>query len=188
MKKTHLLLTVLLGLSACRSPGSPRIPGPSGAASRPAELSFGAAFSALPNIGASVGAAQVFDRNAERTWSLELELTQQHFDDEDLADDGNPPAGDWTQVQLGVKRLSAPEESRHFTQRYGLAWMRARGEPNIVQLAGDYEAIYAGFGFETDLTPRLSVGPELSLMGALREKGSGIDFIPQFNWHVIWRF
>ncbi|MBJ02708.1 MAG: hypothetical protein CMK00_07550 [Planctomycetes bacterium] len=188
MKKTPLLLTVLLGLSACRSPGSPRIPGPSGAASRPAELSFGAAFSALPNIGASVGAAQVFDRNAERTWSLELELTQQHFDDEDLADDGNPPAGDWTQVQLGVKRLSAPEESRHFTQRYGLAWMRARGEPNIVQLAGDYEAIYAGFGFETDLTPRLSVGPELSLMGALREKGSGIDFIPQFNWHVIWRF
>ncbi|MDP6954330.1 MAG: hypothetical protein QF599_00035 [Planctomycetota bacterium] len=182
MKKTALLAALILGLTACRGPAS------TGAGATPSDLAFGTAFSALPNIGASLSATQLFDGNTERTWSLELELTQQPFDDEDLADDGNPHAGTWTQLQLGVKRLSDPAARRHFTQRYGLAWMRARGEPNIVQLPGDYEAVYAGFGFETDITPRLSVGPELSLMGALREKGSGIDFIPQFNWHLIWRF
>ena len=70
----------------------------------------------------------------------------------------------------------------------GVAWFRARGEPNIVQEPGDYEALYAGFGFETHLTESITMGPELSLMLALREKSSSFDFVPQFNWHITWGF
>ena len=152
------------------------------------DLSVGTSFSALPNIGASLAVGQVYDRSPERTWAFELEGTHQPWDDEDLSDDGNPAAGDITQIQIGVKRSSDPMDWRHWTQRYGVAWFRARGEPNIVQEPGDYEALYAGFGFETHLTESITMGPELSLMLALREKSSSFDFVPQFNWHITWGF
>jgi len=152
------------------------------------DLSVGTSLSALPNIGLSLSAGQVFERDAERTWAFELEGTHQPWDDEDLADDGNPHAGTITQIQMGVKRTSDPMDSRHWTQRYGVGWFRARGEPNIVQEPGDYEVLYAGIGFETHLTKSISMGPELSLMLALREKQSSFDFVPQFNWHITWGF
>ena len=152
------------------------------------DLTLGTSFSALPNIGYSFAAGQVYDRDPERTWSFELEGTHQPWDDEDLSDDGNPAAGDITQIQIGVKRTSDPLDWKHWTQRYGVGWFRARGEPNIVQEPGDYEVLYAGFGFETHLTESITMGPELSLMLALREKGSSFDFVPQFNWHITWGF
>lgn len=173
---TFCAFGALLLAPACRGPAEGR------------DLALGASFSALPSIGVALGATQVFDANQERVWAIELEATHQPWDDEDLSDDGNPHAGDWTQIQLGVKRLSNPGGRRHWTQRYGLAWFRARGEPNIVHEEGDYEALYAGFGFETEIGRRVSIGPELSLMAAHREQGSGLVLVPQFNWHLIWRF
>ena len=41
------------------------------------DLSVGASFSALPNIGLSLSAAQVRERDEERTWAFELEGTHQ---------------------------------------------------------------------------------------------------------------
>ncbi len=159
------------------------------------DLALDASFSALPNLGVALGASQVFTKNAERSWSFELEMTSQPFDDEDLSDDGNPHAGDWTQFQLGAKRLSAPTESRHWTKRLGIAWFRARGPPNIVQEAGDYIGVYGGYGFETHFAGQpdgkrgISMGPELSLMLA-RGEGAGGDVVvvPQLNWHISWGF
>jgi hypothetical protein len=151
-------------------------------------LSVGASFSALPNIGLSLSAGQVFDRDAERTWAFELEGTHQPWDDEDLSDDGNPHAGTITQIQMGVKRTSDPLDSRHWTQRYGVGWFRARGEPNIVQEAGDYEVLYAGWGFETHLSKSVTMGPEFSLMLAVQEKTRDVYVVPQFNWHISWGF
>ncbi len=153
------------------------------------DISLGTSFSALPNIGYSFTAAQVYDREPERTWSFELEGTHQPWDDEDLSDDGNPAAGDITQIQIGVKRTSDPMDWKHWTQRYGVGWFRARGEPNIIQEPGDYEMVYAGFGFETQLTKSISMGPELSLTAATTEGGkSDIYWVPQFNWHITWGF
>ena len=57
-----------------------------------------------------------------------------------------------------------------------------------MQVPGDYEALCAGFGFETRLPESISVGPELSLMLALGEKQRDIELVPQFNWHITWGF
>jgi hypothetical protein len=152
------------------------------------DLTVGTSFSALPNIGLSLDAGQVFERSAERTWGFELEWTHQPWDDEDLLDDGNPHAGTVSQVQVGVKRTSDPMDSLHWTQRYGVGWMRVRGEPNILQEAGDYEVLYAGWGFETHLSESVSMGPEFSLMLAVQEKTADVFVVPQFNWHISWGF
>ena len=153
------------------------------------DLSLGTSFSAIPNIGFSFAATQVYDREPERTWAFELEGTHQPWDDEDLSNDGNPSAGDISQLHIGVKRSSDPMGWKHWTQRYGYSWFRARGIPNIVQAPGDYAGLYAGFGFETQLTKSISMGPELSLTAATTEGGkSDIYWVPQFNWHITWGF
>ena len=56
------------------------------------DLSVGASFSALPNLGLAVAAAQVFKSDDARTWAFEIEATHQPWDDEALARDGNPAA------------------------------------------------------------------------------------------------
>ena len=153
------------------------------------DLHVGTSLSAVPNIGVSLTAGQVFERNEEREWAFELEMTHQPWDDEDFASDGNPAAGDFTQFHMGVKRSSDPLGHRHWTQRYGLGWFRATGRPNVVQEPGDYAGLYAGFGFETQLTESISMGPELSLMPATMEGGhSDVFWVPQFNWHITWSF
>ena len=152
------------------------------------DLYMGGSLSAVPNIGLSLTAGQIFERDEERVWSFELEMTHQPWDDEDFSNDGNSAAGDITQFQMGVKRSSDPLGHRHWTQRYGFAWFRARGEPNLVQEPGDYVGIFAGFGFETQLSESLSMGPELSLMLADIEGGGEFTLVPQFNWHITWGF
>jgi hypothetical protein len=152
------------------------------------DLYMGGSLSAVPNIGLSLTAGQVFERDEKREWSFELEMTHQPWDDEDFSSDGNPAAGDITQFHMGVKRSSDPLGHRHWTQRYGFAWFRARGEPNIVQEPGDYAGLYAGFGFETQLTESISMGPELSLTLADIEGGGEFTPVPQFNWHITWGF
>jgi len=152
------------------------------------DLSVGTSFSALPNLGLAVAASQVFDSDETRTWAFEIEGTHQPWDDEALAQDGNPAAGPWTQFQLGTKRVSHPSERRHSTRRYGLAWFRAGDDPNIVQDAGDYIGLYTSMGFESDFSETLSMGPEFTLMVARKEGNGELVFVPQVNWHISWGF
>ena len=146
----------------------------------------GGSASFLPNLGLAIQAGRVFKENEEVRWSAEGEFTFQFLDDKTFASDGGPEAGNWYQLQLGVKVISKPRTRRHWTGRGGLVWFYADGEePNIVEKEGHYAGIYAGFGFETDITPTLTMGPEISGMLVMREDGS-IEAVPQFNWHIIW--
>ena len=145
-------------------------------------------FSALPNLGVTAGVGQTFLRTERFEYVLELQGTLQPWDDEDLHDDGNPPAGDLTQFQLGVKRAGPWGVRRTWTGRAGAVWFRAEGEPNIVQEPGDYLGVYVGAGFETRLTPHLSVGPDFVLMLVSLERSGEVDLVPQFRWTFTWAF
>jgi len=169
-------LALLLALAACAVPPGLRD-----------EAYVGGSASVLPNFGGSLEAGQVFRRTSTLTQAFEIQVTWQPIDDEDLADDGNPSAGDWLQFQGGLKTLWDAGDDRSWTLRYGGVWFRALGEPNIVNERGDYLGIFGGFGFETRLSEHWSMGPELSLMLATREKsGLELDLVPQLDWHLIW--
>lgn len=148
---------------------------------------WGGSLSFLPNVGVAVEMGGIFRRETDLLWSWEAECTWQFIDDELLADDGNPSAGDWYQVQIGAKVSTAPLARRHWTVRGGAVWFYAGRNPNIVEEEGHYFGIYAGIGFETDLTPSLTMGPELSGMLVMHEDGL-VEVVPQLNWHVIWNF
>jgi hypothetical protein len=133
----------------------------------------------------SVHGAQLFsEKPAYELWN-ELELTYQFLDDEDFADDGNPGAGDWTQVRGGLKWSLAPESRRRWTHRAGLFWFRALGEPNVLSESGDYLGLYYGFGYETRATENWTFGPELTLLFAAKEGGTDeFALVPQLAWRV----
>ena len=95
--------------------------------------------------------------------------------------------GTWQPGEVVLLMSDTPEPET--TDHESVAMFRARGIPNIVQEPGDYAGVYAGFGFETQLSESVSMGPELSLMPATME-GGGSDFywVPQLNWHITWGF
>lgn len=140
----------------------------------------------LPNVGLGLGGGVVVSRTSSATTSLELLGTWQFLDDEDFIDDGNPAAGDWYQLRLGAKMSFQPKSRRHLTLRAGGIWLQANGEPNILDVPGDYYGVYGGVGFETDVTPCLTVGPELSLLLVTRDSDFSVEPVPQFNWHFTW--
>ncbi|MDJ0523368.1 MAG: hypothetical protein QNJ90_14955 [Planctomycetota bacterium] len=140
----------------------------------------------LPNVGAGLGGGMVISRTPQVQTSLEILGTWQFLDDEDFVDDGNPAAGDWYQIRAGAKWSFAPKSRRHLTLRAGAMWLQANGEPNILNDPGDWFGIYGGIGFETDVTPCLTVGPELSLFLVTREEEFSVEPVPQLNWHVTW--
>lgn len=142
----------------------------------------------LPNLGLQLGVGRTIGAGPTTTRALELHGAWQFLDDEDFADDGNPRAGPWYQVRGGVRWSSARDPAgsrRHLITRLGGVWIRAEGEPNIVQEGGDYVGVYGGVGFETDLTPRVAVGPELTVLAITRTTGLSVARpVPQVNWHV----
>jgi hypothetical protein len=161
---------VLAALSACR--GSEHAP----------ELGLAPSF--LPNLGLAATGSAVVGRSATHEWRAETRFTYQFLDDKDLADNGFPPAGDWTQLELGLRADGPSEERLRWSWRFGAVGFRAHGEPNIVEEPGDYYGLYAGVGRFADLGRGFSFGPELTLIAA-----TGPDprvLIPQITWGVRW--
>lgn len=173
----------LLVTAACASPG----PAPTGSPPHPAgpDTYVDASGSFLPNLGAGLGIGRVLRRSPEGSRSLEVDLTYQFLDDEDFVDDDNPKAGPWYQLRAGLRDASAPDRPRHTTTRLGAVWLRAEGEPNVIQEGGDYLGLYGGIGVEADLLPRLAVGPEVTVLLITRTtKLSVARPVPQINWHA----
>lgn len=141
----------------------------------------------LPNVGIGGGGGFIFKRTPKADYALELHATWQFLDDETFADDGNPEADDWYQIRAGMKIISTPKARRHLTGRVGAVWIQANGAPNILDRPGDYYGIYGAIGFETDLTPQISVGPELALMLVTGDDEFKVETpVPQLNWHFIY--
>ena len=142
--------------------------------------------SLLPNIGLGLGGGRVFTTTKDDTWSFEVQGVYQFVDDKTFVDNGSPEAGDWLQLRAGFKASNNPNGRRHLTKRFGAVLIDAAGAPNVIQDPGTYWGVYGGIGFETDLTPTLTVGPELSVMVVADDEDFDVARpIPQLNWHAI---
>lgn len=162
--RTALLLVATL--AACRAP--PYV---------------GPAFSALPLVGFEVDAGL----QLRESLALEAGGTLQFLDDTDFVDDGFAEPGDFVQLHAGLKHRFRGRQGRRRTLRYGLAWLRADGEPLIIDRSGRYLGLYAGGGFETDVGS-WTVGPEFRVHCAWGLEGQGFEALPQIVWHFVRRF
>jgi hypothetical protein len=149
---------------------------------RAGAASAGLAPSLLPNLGLAASFAAPV--RGLGPWQLEARFTDQFVDDKTLADNGFPEAGNWTQLDLGLLRWYTPDAERSWTARFGLVGFEARGDPNVVEEAGEYFGAYAGVGRFTHFGRGWWFGPEITLVAA-----TGPDprvLIPQITWGVRW--
>lgn len=160
--RLHLLPGVFLALAgACRAP------------------SVGLAPSILPNLGLAGSLGLPLGSGA---WQLEARFTDQWVDDKSVADNGFPEAGNWTQLDLGALWIEPAREGARWSLRFGATAFEARGEPNMVEEAGEYLGGYVGAGRFTLFGGRWLVGPELTLLFASGEDPFAI--VPQLTWGV----
>lgn len=149
----------------------------------------GPAVSYGPDLGASVEVGRIIDRNACATWSVEARATWLFADNTEFLDrSSTEEPADWKQLSAGVKVSFAPEASRHLTGRLGIVLADVHGNLNLVRDAGTYYGAYAGIGFETDLTERLTMGPSVTACVLTRADGDDTYFVPQLDWHLTWSF
>ena len=142
---------------------------------------LGLAPSFLPNLGVAASVAVP----VHPAWQIEARFTDQFVDDKTFADNGLPEAGNWTQLDLGLLYTTTfDEDGRAWSARAGVVGFEARGDPNLVDEAGDYRGVYLGVGRFTLLGAELAFGPELTLVAA-----SGPDprvLFPQLTWGLRW--
>ena len=176
--RIHLPSTIIALLASACSAISPH----------PGDLAINGGPSVFPNIGVTLGGSQVMSRTADRIYTVDLQPHYQPWDDELLADDGNPAAGSVSQIELGASRRWSVDEHREWSLATGLTWFRAGEFPNIVQDQGDYFGIYGSWGLMTIISERMSIGPTIGLIIAGRET-TGLDdlhFIPRITYTLRW--
>ncbi|MCH2111545.1 MAG: hypothetical protein MK213_01700 [Planctomycetes bacterium] len=146
----------------------------------------GVGASTLPNLGFSALYGQVVEHNGpfDRSLAVEVDATVQPWDDEDIAADGNPPAGQWTQFRVGLNHV-AIEKNRRNNLRWGLTWGRAGEEPNLFDDAGDYFGVFGAWSQESRLGLGWLGGLEFSLAVMGLEGGGEPMLLPQIRWQVL---
>ena len=115
----------------------------------------------------------------------EVHVAQQPFDDKDVSDDGNRPAGDYTQAGAGLRYVVWPEARSSWEIALAAVWFEARGAPNLIDEAEQYLGLRAGLGWRVRVSDRLDLGPELSVL--FGESDADTVLFPQFTWGLRWR-
>ncbi|HED65010.1 MAG TPA: hypothetical protein ENJ09_05580 [Planctomycetes bacterium] len=160
-------------------PEAPPTPRPPRAAPR-----LGLAPSFLPNLGVQATVDWPVARTDLGDWRIELQLVDQFLDDETFSKDGNPPAGNWTQLALAARLVRSPGASESVEWFAGPIFFHARGKPNLVELPGSYLGLRAGVGYQVRLSRGLVMGPEIALVIAHSSRDTVL--FGQVAWGVRW--
>ena len=166
-------LLLLLFFAACRS----RVQ-----TERSFEAFGGVGVAALPSVGAAVIAGQRFSEREKFDLDFELRAIFQG------GDDSATQSGKFFQVQAGVKQTLNPGHRRRPFLRFGATWFRSTGNPDLIDQPGDYLGIYVGGGYEFDVSPRVTISPDVSLNLVNGEGSIGGEFLPSFALNVLFRF
>jgi len=154
-----------------------------GALSRPpvGEFYVGGVGLMGPGLGGGFEAGQVFARTPKMTWAFEMQAAWQ--------DPGQGlwfnSDGKWGQVRGGLKATFAPCCKGHLVFRGGASWLRSTARTTFLDTSFDHIGGYVGVGYEVDVTPRFTTGPELSVLFVSRENKPSLFLIPQLSWHAI---
>ncbi len=148
------------------------------------EGTLGGGLAIGPDVGASINGTYVIRRPSYGEWSAELRVTGLLVDNTEFHhqfETGDP--GEWWQLEGGLKFVAHPEERTHWFGRIGAVVADVNGHADIVDGEGTYYGGYVGIGFETRLTPRITMGPDISfLVLGGGDRDSSVVLVPQFGW------
>ena len=145
------------------------------------ELSLGA--SALPGAGALAGLSQRLWEGEHRRLDFEMQYVHQ-----ELADEGPSGDNDWDELRGGLRLRSPSQASTVWFASTGAVWLRARGEPEVLDAPDDYGGVYLDLGLAFALTPSLATGPDLSFLAVDAEGDrSGGGTLTELAWRIVWK-
>lgn len=173
MVKMLLILAVAFLSTACRT----RIQ-----RERPYEAAGTVGLSAVPSVGGSISLDQKFDESDFFNWAFELRGVFQGGAASSMQQ------GHFFEAEMGVRQTLSPGHPEHLYFRYGVTWLRATGDPNLISAPGDYFGGYAGAGYEWELNDQLSIGPEFDCILVNGEGSLGTEFLPRAAFNVRFKF
>jgi hypothetical protein len=170
----RLALLAALLLVGCRSRIQPE---------RESEIYGGVGVVGLPSVGAQVTAGQYVSKSSPKyDFAFELRAAVEGGSDSPTQDGG------FYQVQAGLRQVTSPGHDRRWVFRYGLTWMRANGDPQVIDEPGDYLGAYGGVAYEWQVGRRVWVGPEVTLSVVDGEGSRGSEVLPQIGFGVFFDF
>jgi hypothetical protein len=66
--------------------------------------------------------------------------------------------------------------------------LRATGDPELLAVPGDYLGGYGGIAYEWDVTPQLTIGPEINVLLLEGEGSIGFEILPQLGFGILFNF
>ena len=171
-----LLGLLVLTVVGCRT----RIPRADG---RVGEVYGGIGVAGLPDIGVAVtGGQRLFDTNPNYNFDFEMRASLQGGEDSATQD------GEFFQIQAAVKQSLSPGHPQRVFFRYGVTWLRANGDPNILDERGDYFGGFGSVGYDWDLNKHWTISPELQLTIVDGEGSTGTEILPQVFLNLLFHF
>lgn len=152
-----------------------------------------------PGLGAGIEFGINLKRTKSYLLSFEVGATYQDFYDELFDEDrqgvtgDNNLAGKMHSLRFGLRWRFKPCCTGHPTLRLGVQWAQLSGGPEFLDLAevdsdGDYLGAYLGLGYEWDINPRWSTGPEVALFAGVDPDSGDTALIPTLYWHINYKF
>ncbi|MEW6074011.1 MAG: hypothetical protein AB1726_15625 [Planctomycetota bacterium] len=170
-----LALALALLAGACASPLGGR------------DLHLGAAAVWGPRLGGEIRAAQLALERPRFDVLVEASVAHESLDPA-VSPQGERVDEGWDQVQAGLAIVTDPRGDASWVGRAGVVWLRAQGDPVVLDAPLDYGGGYLGIGRLHRLNEHLSTGPELTLLGVLPEgSGDAGGVVPQLAWRLVWR-
>ena len=160
-----------LALAACGGPGQ-------------SLARAGGGISILPNVGAYAQSSTKVDSDGTIEVHEAIRGHYQWLDDKDNAGNGDISAGDYKQIDVTLFWRTTPEEKRHWLFRFGAVSMKAGSNPNILPEPGRYFGVLFGGAFETKISPRSAIGPQVSLSIGYNFKQGVVGILPQLTWGI----
>ncbi len=166
MSKRFLIL--IAALASCASPVGGN------------DLELSAGVSAVPGTGVTLGVSQRFAEGPSGRYDLALDWTRQSVDE---AVGANNRVGD----SLDLIRMGVRYRRVGWTARFGVAWIRAQGDPESLPDATDYGGAHFGVGYEFPLGEHLLTGPEVTAHYVDAEGTGDSGVLTEVSWRLIWK-
>lgn len=166
-------LAAVLICAACKTPLRPR------------SVEAGLGVSALPQLGLVGTFDQILHESPQANWFFEGEIARQFIDDGDIVTTPTP-RGDEFHAKVGLKVALQPAEQSRWTLRTGFVEIRVTGNPNIFDSPGDGGGVYLGVGYEVDVAPHITMGPDVSVNAIFGEGSLKNEVFPIISWRIYW--
>lgn len=147
------------------------------------DLRLSAVATAMPGVGGGLRFGQAFAHGPRWSGSAEAEAVLQALDG---TFGGTTDDAHFAQGLVGVRATRHTGGRVAPYARGGFATFKATGTNDLLDTATTYHGAYLGLGADLAVSPRVTTGPDLTVLFGLKEGNDRdhVTVLPQLGWHL----